>query len=125
MEETAGRRGVDLITGDIIGCAIEVHRELGPGLLESVYERCLAWELAQKGYRVAVQKELPVLYKGKDLECGFRADLIVDGSVLVEIKAAEAITPVYEAQVLTYMRLGGMRTGLLINFYVKIVIFLV
>ncbi len=111
---------IDSITGQVIGCAIEVHRVLGPGLLESVYEKCLAYELTQKGLRIETQKGLPVRYKEVEMDCGFRMDLLVEGVVLAEIKAAEAVTAVHEAQILTYMKLAGVRTGLLINFNVKL-----
>ena len=111
---------VDAITGQVIGCAIEVHTQLGPGLLESVYEKCLAYELSEKNLSFETQKELPVNYKNAKIDCGFRMDMLVEGSVLVEIKAVEAVTAVHEAQILTYMKLAGIRTGLLINFNVKL-----
>lgn len=108
----------DPLTEKIIGAAIEVHRNLGPGLLESVYETCLAYELRQMGLVVECQVALPVLYKDVKLEAGFRIDLLVEGRVLVELKAVEKIIPLHERQVLTYMRLSGMKTGLLLNFNV-------
>ena len=111
---------IDSITGQVIGCAIEVHRTLGPGLLESVYEKCLVYELAQKGLTVETQKELPVCYKDVRIDCGFRMDLLVEKIVLVEIKAVERVTAVHEAQVLTYMKLAGVKVGLLINFNEKL-----
>lgn len=111
--------GADL-TGRVIECAIEVHRELGPGLLESVYEECLHQELLDCGLQVEKQKALPVFYKGKQIEQGFRIDLRVNDRVLVEIKACEAVTPVHKAQILTYMRLSKTPIGLLINFNRKI-----
>jgi len=111
-----GREGVNAITGQIVTSAIEVHRALGPGLLESVYERCLAYELIQKGLRVETQKDVPIRYKDVQLECGFRMDMLVEGAVVVEIKAVEKVIPVHQAQIMTYLRLAGIQTGLLINF---------
>ena len=109
------------LTEAIIGAAIEVHRELGPGLLESVYEKCLAFELAERGLVVAVQQEVPIGYKGLVFESGFRADLIVNGTVLIELKAIDQLLPVHTAQVLTYLKLSSLKTGLLINFNVPLV----
>jgi len=111
-----GREGVNAITGQIVTSAIEVHRALGPGLLESVYERCLAYELIQKGLRVETQKDVPIRYKDVQLECGFRMDMLVEGAVVEEIKAVEKVIPVHQAQIMTYLRLAGIQTGLLINF---------
>ncbi len=108
------------LTHSIIGCAIEVHRELGPGLLESAYEACLLHELATAGVRCQRQVPLPVVYKGVQIECGYRLDLLVEDEVVVEIKSIEKIDRIHEAQLLTYMRLAGKRVGLLINFNVKV-----
>ena len=108
------------LTDAIIGAAITVHRELGPGLLESVYEKCLAMELTKSGLQIAAQKEIPLTYKGLALESGFRADLIIENKVLVELKSVEQILPVHTAQVLTYLKLSNLRTGLLINFNVPL-----
>ena len=108
------------LTDAIIGAAITVHRELGPGLLESVYEKCLALELTESGLQIAAQKEIPLTYKGLALESGFRADLIVENKVLVELKSIDQLLPVHTAQVLTYLKLTGLRTGLLINFNVQL-----
>jgi GxxExxY protein len=108
------------LTGEIIGGAIEVHREFGPGLLESAYETCLCRELFLRGLRVARQVPMPIEYKGVKLETGYRIDLIVENAVIVELKCIEAILPVHEAQLLTYMRLSGIRVGLIINFYVPV-----
>jgi len=108
------------LTEAIIGAAIEVHRELGPGLLESVYEKCLAFELADRGFRLAIQQEIPVACKGLVFECGFRADLIVNETVLIELKAIDQLQPVHTAQVLTYLKLAALKTGLLINFNVPL-----
>lgn len=105
-----------------IGAAIEVHRRLGPGLLESAYRVCLAYELRKRGFEVAEEYPVPVIYDEVKLDCGFRADLIVNGAVVVELKAKSAIHPVDEAQALSHLRLLGLRIGLLINFHeVKLV----
>lgn len=104
----------------IIGAAIEVHRHLGPGLLESTYEHCLAHELVLRGIPFERQKALPLVYKGIELETGFRVDFLVGGLVIVELKAVEALNEVHEAQVLTYLRLSGRKLGLLINFNVPL-----
>lgn len=108
------------LTGQIIGAAIEVHRELGPGLLESAYQACLARELSLRGLPFEQEKPLPVEYKGVRLDCGYRLDFIVAGKVVVELKAVEAIHKVNEAQLLTYLKLTGCRVGLLINFNVPV-----
>jgi GxxExxY protein len=108
------------ITEKIIGCAIEVHRILGPGLLESAYEECIAYELKQIGLKVERQKPLPVVYKEVKLDYGYRIDLLVENVVIVELKAVEALSPVHEAQVLTYMRFADKSIGLLINFNVTL-----
>jgi len=104
------------LTHEIIGAAIEVHRMLGPGLLESAYEECLAREMDLRGLRFEKQKPLPVVYKDIKLECGYRVDFLVEGRVIVELKSVEALAPVHEAIVLTYLRLSSCRVGLLINF---------
>jgi GxxExxY protein len=103
-------------TNLIIGSAIEVHRVLGPGLLESVYEECLAWELAKAGITVDRQRSIPIVYKGAHINPGFRIDLLIENSVVVELKTVDRLLPIHEAQLMTYMRLGGWRVGLLINF---------
>ena len=103
------------LTDAIIGAAITVHRELGPGLLESVYEKCLAFELADRGFSATTQQEIPISYKNLTFDCGFRADLIVENKVLVELKSIDQLLPVHTAQVLTYLKLSNLRTGLLIN----------
>jgi len=110
----------DLLTRDIIGAALDVHRFLGPGLLESTYEACLAHELSLRGHAIDRQVEVPLRYKGVELEVGYRMDLVVDGAVLVEIKAVEKLHPVVRAQVLTYLRLSGLRAGLICNFHVEL-----
>jgi GxxExxY protein len=108
------------ITGDIIGAAIEVHRALGPGLLESAYEACLAYELVQQGLKVEQQKPIPVVYKEIRLDCGYRLDLLVENEVIVEVKSVDELAPIHSAQLLSYLRLSGCKVGLLINFNVEI-----
>jgi len=108
------------VSGQVIGAAIEVHRELEPGLLESAYEACLAYELRHRGVKVEQQVAQPVFYKGLQLECGYRLDLLVEDRVIVELKAVEALLPIHEAQLLTYLKLRKLRLGLLINFNVPI-----
>ncbi|AKS40995.1 GxxExxY protein [Wenzhouxiangella marina] len=108
------------LTGEIIGAAIAVHRELGPGLLESVYEVCLAFELEARGLNFERQVELPVVYRGHHLDCGYRLDMVVEGSVLLELKSTANLEPIHEAQLLTYLRLSGLQLGLLINFNVPV-----
>ena len=100
----------------VIGLAIEVHRELGPGLLESAYEKCLAHELKEHGVECMTQISLPVAYKGLSLDCGYRVDMIVEGRLIVELKSVDSLQPIHEAQLLTYMKLANIGTGLLINF---------
>jgi GxxExxY protein len=112
-------RPIDQITETIIGAAIAVHRELGPGLLESAYEACLVFELAERGLEVARQMELPVIYRGVRIDCGYRLDLLVEKQVVVEVKSIDQLAPVHEAQILTYLRLSGCHVGLLINFNVR------
>lgn len=107
------------LTEKIIGAAIAVHSELGPGLLESTYEACLAFELLDQGLVVERQKALPVMYKGVKLDCGYRLDLLVEEKVVVELKAVAGIEPVHTAQVLSYLKLSKCKVGLLINFNVK------
>jgi len=102
----------------IIGAAIAVHRELGPGLLESAYEACLEYELLDRGYVVERQKALPVVYRGVNVDCGFRLDLLIESSVIIELKAVERLERVHEAQVISYLKLTGLHLGLLMNFNV-------
>jgi GxxExxY protein len=111
---------VNVLTREIIGSAIEVHRKLGPGLLESAYQKCLARELVLRRIPVKPEWPLPLEYKGIRLECGYRVDLLVADSVVVETKSIEEIAPIHEAQLLTYLRLGGWQVGLLINFNVLV-----
>ena len=108
------------ITHEIIGAAIEVHRLLGPGLLESAYEECLAKELTLRKLTVERQKPVPVVYKDVKLECGYRVDLLVENRVVVELKSIESLAAIHEAIILTYLRLSGRRFGLLINFNVNV-----
>ncbi len=108
------------ITEEIIGASIEVHRALGPGLLESAYEECLAHEMGLHGLGFDRQMPLPVTYKGVNLDCGYRLDFLVEKSVLLELEAVERIEPIHEAQLLTYLKLGSWKLGLLINFNVPV-----
>lgn len=108
------------LTHEIVGAAIEVHRHLGPGLLESSYRECLCHELRLRGVRFRRESKLPLEYKGIKLECAYRVDILVAELVPVELKAVDVLAPVHEAQLLTYLRLGGWKVGLLINFNVPI-----
>jgi len=108
------------LTGQILGAAIEVHKQLGPGLLESTYQACLCHELELRGILFECQKPLPLEYKGIRLECGYRIDLLVAGLVIVEIKSVEAFALIHEAQLLTYLKLTGVKVGFLINFNVVV-----
>ncbi|MGZ8490056.1 MAG: GxxExxY protein [Candidatus Binatia bacterium] len=110
----------DELSKKVIGCAIEVHRELGPGLLESAYEQCLAAELSQSRIPFQVQVDLPVSYKGTRLDCGYRIDLLIDKQLIVELKSIEQLLKIHEAQILTYMKLAKVNVGLLMNFNVPI-----
>lgn len=108
------------ITEVVIGAAIEVHRTLGPGLLESAYVACLAYELTRRGFKVLQQVPLPLIYKDIRLDCGYRLDLLVNDAVIVEVKSVESLDPIHEAQLLSYLRLADCKVGLLINFNVKL-----
>ena len=108
------------LTYQIIGAAMEVHRELGPGLLESAYEECLCKELELRGLPFVRQRPLPVTYKGVHLDAGYRVDILVDERVALELKAVETLLPIHETQLLTYLKLGGWQVGLLINFNVEV-----
>lgn len=110
----------DELSNQIIGCALEVHRNLGSGLLESTYEQCLAHELRLAGIDFKIQCPLPVEYKGIKLDCGYRVDFLVCDKVIVELKSVEKVLPIHEAQLLTYMKLPNVSVGLLINFNVKL-----
>ena len=107
------------LSNRVIGCAIEVHRALGPGLLESTYEQCLAHELKLGGIRFLLQHPLPVDYKGIHLDCGYRVDVLLEDQIILELKSVEQLLGIHEAQLLTYMKLAGIRQGFLINFNVK------
>ena len=109
----------DELSNRVIGCAIEVHRNLGSGLLESTYEQCLAHELAKAGIPFALQVPVPVQYKGLSLDCGYRIDLLVNGAPIVGLKGVKKLLPIHEEQLLTYMKLARIRIGLLTNFNVK------
>jgi len=111
---------MDALSHEIIGAAIEVHRAIGPGLLESIYEDCLAHELALRGIAFKRQVDVPLIYKGIRLECGYRLDMLVEDSVILELKAVEHILPVHEVQLLTYLRLTRKWLGLLLNFHVTV-----
>jgi GxxExxY protein len=117
--EDTEMRAINALTEQIIGGAIEVHRALGPGLLESTYETCLTQELAGRNLQVERQKRFPVRYKDMLVDCGYRIDLLVEDLVVVELKAVAHIEPIHQAQLLTYLRLSGRPVGLLINFNVK------
>lgn len=122
--EWPARNGVqaiefDLLSKQVIGCAIEVHRQLGPGLLESAYTQCLAHELSLGGVSFRTQVVMPVRYKDVTIDCGYRLDLMVEDQLIVELKAVESLTSIHEAQILTYLKLAKIKTGLLINFNVR------
>ena len=106
----------DPLTNQVIGFAIEVHRQLGPGLLESAYEKCLCYELKDHGISFQCQVSLPITYKTMRLDCGYRMDVVVDKRLVLELKTVEQLLPLHEAQLLTYLKLSGLKTGLLLNF---------
>jgi GxxExxY protein len=108
------------ITQKIIGCAIQVHKSLGPGLLESAYEECLSYELIKNGLNIKRQQPTPVVYKEIKLECGYRIDILVENAIVIELKVVDEFNPVHEAQILTYMKFSNKSLGLLINFNVTI-----
>jgi GxxExxY protein len=108
------------LSKDVLGAAIEVHKHLGPGLLESAYEECLSYELMQKGYKIERQKPIPVVYKEIKLECGYRIDILVEDKIVLELKSVDCFNPVHEAQILTYMKFAQKKVGLLINFNVAL-----
>ncbi|MDN3668127.1 GxxExxY protein [Echinicola jeungdonensis] len=109
----------DQLTKEVIGAAIDIHKELGPGLLESAYQTCLGYELRSKGLEVKRELKLPVVYKELELDQGYRIDLLVNNKLVIETKTVEALNDVHLAQILTYMKFGNYRTGLLLNFHVK------
>jgi GxxExxY protein len=116
MEEN---QQLNSITEQIIGAAIDVHRTLGPGLLESAYEACLMFELVSRGLKVEKQKPLPVIYRDVKLDCGYRLDLVVENAIVIELKAIDKLLPIHRAQLLSYLKLSGLKVGLLINFHTK------
>ena len=118
--EHTEKEGSSTLTGKIIGAAIEVHRALGPGLLESAYETCLIYELRLRKSKVDPQKSMPVFYKDVMLDCGYRLDIVVEDQVIVEIKSVNILAPIHEAQMLSYLKLSDYKIGLLINFNVKV-----
>jgi GxxExxY protein len=120
LGEISDNQKINQITEKIIGCAISVHRGLGPGLLESAYEECLCYELVQENLKFDRQMPLPVVYKGVKLDCGYRMDLVIEDLVIIEIKAVERIIPVHEAQLLSYLKLYNKKVGLLFNFHVSV-----
>ncbi len=113
---TGGRVERDPLTEKVIGLAIEVHRVLGPGLLESAYEGCFCYELKANGVPHRRQVPLPVVYKSIKLDCGYRMDVVIDGRLVIELKTVDRLLPIHDAQMLTYLKLSGIRTGLLMNF---------
>ena len=110
------------LTEAIIGACIEVHKHLGPGLLESAYQQCLCHELTLRGIQFAPEVDLPVVYKGVKLDCAYRMDVVVEGRVLLELKSIDRPAPIHEAQLISYLKLSGIRVGLLINFKVKVLV---
>ena len=110
----------NFLTGKIIGVAIEIHRALGPGLLESAYEACLIYELRLRKLKVEPQKSMPVVYKDVMLDCGYRVDIVVEDRVIVEVKSVSSLALIHEAQLLSYLKLSNCKIGLLINFNVRI-----
>ena len=119
-EDTEIVKNLNQLTDAIIGAAMKVHRALGPGLLESSYEMCLCCELSIRGIPFARRVPIPMEYKGVRLDCGYRADIVVDGVILVEIKAIDSLLSIHDAQLLSYLKLGGWKIGLLINFNVEL-----
>jgi GxxExxY protein len=109
---------INQLTGSVIAAAIKVHSVLGPGLLESAYQACLSHELRNRGFKVVTEVPLPLVYEGQKVEIGYRIDLVVEGKLIVEVKSVDAVHPIHEAQLLSYMRLSGIGIGLLINFNV-------
>ena len=111
---------INKLSSKIIGAAIEVHKTLGPGLLESAYEECLCYEFGLRRLSNEGQKALPVIYKGKELDCGYRLDIVVENLIILELKSCERIEPIHQAQLLTYLKLSGLKLGLLLNFNVAL-----
>jgi GxxExxY protein len=115
--------GINALTRQAIGAAIEVHKVLGPGLLESVYEECLCHEFGLRGIHYKRQQPIPVEYKGVQLDCGYRIDLLVENLVILELKSVDSLEPIHEAQILSYLKLTGLKVGLLINFIHSVLIY--
>lgn len=111
---------INKLSSKIIGAAIEVHKSLGPGLLESAYEECLCYEFGLRDFSCERQKALPVTYKGKKLDCGYRLDIVVENTIILELKSCEKIEAIHKAQLLTYLKLSGLKLGLLLNFNVPV-----
>jgi GxxExxY protein len=111
---------INQLSSSIIGAAIEVHKVLGPGLLESAYEKCLCYELSQRGLVFNSQKPLPVIHKGQKLDCGYMMDVVVEKAIILELKACNQIEPIHKAQLLTYLKLSGLKLGLMLNFNVPV-----
>lgn len=111
----------DQIAKDVVDAAFKVHSTLGPGLLESAYEACLAHELTRRGYRIERQKEQPIIYEGLEIEVGYRLDILVDDQLIIELKAVEQMLPIHQAQIMTYLRLSRKTLGLIINFNVPLI----
>lgn len=120
MVVTMEARDFDCLTGRVIGAAMTVHRTLGPGLLESAYQHCLAIELREQGVAFAQQVPLPLAYRGHALDCSYRLDFVVEHCLVLEIKAVDALAPIHQAQLLSYLRMGGYKVGLLINFHTSL-----
>jgi GxxExxY protein len=114
------KMAINQLSSKIIGAAIEVHKIVGPGLLESTYEECLCYELDHRGLFFDRQKPLPIVYKGKKLDCGYRLDVVVENAIILELKSCDQIEPVHKAQLLTYLKLSGLKLGLLLNFNVPV-----
>ena len=110
-----------VLTDDIIGAALAVHRALGPGLLESAYEACMTFELESKGRKVERQKDMPIIYKSVEIDCGYRLDLLIENQIPIELKSVDEIHPIHKAQILSYLRLGNFELGYLMNFNVKLI----
>ncbi|MDE2715823.1 MAG: GxxExxY protein [Chloroflexota bacterium] len=119
-EQNDSERHINKVSKEVVASAIEVHRNLGPGLLESAYEACLAYELRERGLAVEHQKPLPVVYRDVTVEVGYRLDLLVENAVVVELKSVERLEPIHQAQLLSYLKLSGYKLGLLINFNVRL-----
>jgi GxxExxY protein len=111
---------INQLSSKIIGAAIEVHKVLGPGLLESAYEKCLCYELKLRGLSFENQKPLPLVFKGEEIDCGYRLDIVVGNAIILELKSCEKIEPIHKAQLLTYLKLSGLTLGLVLNFNVPI-----